>query len=422
MSVIIAYFTRNNARKIPPQVLSIWYNVAMKLTVAFIFAHVAYACLAGASAAPDAALLNQAREEARTLLTDDFRRLNTGRATLLEVAERVADMASADTNSSALQRILQEGAFNMYRGADNLRRAAERRVPFWINLGSDAEFEFAACPAGSFTMGFEGDPASAGFRHKVNFSRPFWIARHQTTKRLYDTFRKLSEMSDEEKAYGGMDSPVGGIPRVDIDAFCDFLTMRNRNRIPEGYVFRLPTDAEWEYALNADCVDPKDPYVRFKNGDMSVAAEISVVLEDVNDARVRYGLVAITTKDWVGPVFAVGTKRPNAWGLYDMLGNGAEMVLDTLPTNAVKVEFGEGRIGRENVHNYQDEETDPLRFAGTENVLLVLRGRPRWTRFAASWYCRTVRIDYPRWSRGQVFRVALAPDILAERTAKEAAR
>ena len=371
------------------------------------------------SAAPDVSALNAAREEVRALLAEDFRTLNGGRMSLVQLADRVADFAAA-SNSAAKARVLQEGAFNMYRAAGELQRAAERRVPLWVNLGTDAEFEFAACPAGSFTMGFEGDQTDVNFRHKVNITRPLWVARHQTTKRLYDTFRKVQWMSDEEKAYGGMDSPVGGIPRVEIDAFCDFLTHRNKNRIPEGYVLRLPTDAEWEYALNANCEDPEDPYVRFKNGDKSVEDEIAVVLEDVNGARARHGLKAITSKDWVGPVFAVGTKRPNAWGIYDMLGNGSEMVLDTLPPNAVKIGDGEGRIGRENVHGYQDEETDPLRFSGTGNVLLVLRGRPRWTRFAASWYCRTVRIDYPKWSRGQVFRVALAPDILAERNAKEA--
>ena len=387
----------------------------MKFIVALVLAHVACACLAVGSAAPDALSLDHAREEARALLADDFRRLNTGRMPLLELAERVSDMAAAATNAPAMRRVLHEGAFNMYRKADDLKRAAERRVPFWINLGTDAEFEFAACPAGSFTMGFGGDRTDVCFRHKVNFTHPFWIARYQTTKRIYDTFRKVQWMSDEEKAYGGMDSPVGGIPRGDIDAFCDFLTARNKSRIPEGYVFRLPTDAEWEYALNANCEEPDDPYVKFKNGDKSAEAEISVVLKDVNDARIKHGLAEISSKDWVGPVFAVGTKRPNAWGLYDMLGNGGEMVLDTLPLNALKIDYGEGRIGRENVHNYQDEETDPLRFSGTENVLLVLRGRPRWTRFAASWYCRTARVDYPKWSRGQVFRVALAPDILRER-------
>ena len=392
----------------------------MKFLVAIAVAFGAYACGAAGSVSPDAVALDQSREEARVLLADDFRSLNTGRMTLLELAEHVADIASATTNSPAMQRILHEGAFNMYREAGGLKRAAERHVPFWINLGTYAEFEFAACPAGAFQMGIEGDRSDVSFRHKVNITRPFWIARYQTTKRLYDTFRKVREMSDEEKVYGGMDSPVGGISRGAINAFCAFLTEQNKSRIPEGYVFRLPTDAEWEYALNANCEDPEDPYFKFKNGDTSVKAEIAVTLKDVNDARVLHGLRAISERDWVGPVFAVGTKQPNAWGIYDMLGNGSEMVLDTLPLNAVKIEYGEGRITRENVHNYQDEETDPLRYSGTENVLLVLRGRPRWTRFAASWYCRTVRIEYPSWSRGQVFRVALAPDILAERNAKGA--
>ena len=372
-------------------------------------------------AAPQAVALDEAREAVRALLAEDFRKLNAGSCTLIDVADHVADLASA-SNSPAMARVLQEGAFNMYREAGDLKRAAERHVPFWINLGTDAEFEFAACPAGAFQMGFEGDRTDVSFRHKVNITHPFWIARYQTTKRLYDTFRKVREMSDEEKAYGGMDSPVGGIPRRTINAFCAFLTKQNKSCIPEGYVFRLPTDAEWEYALNANCKGLEDPYVRFKNGDKSVEAEISVTLKDVNDVRAQHGLTAISERDWVGPVFAVGTKRPNAWGLYDMLGNGSEMVLDTLPLNAVNIEYGEGRIARENVHNYQDEETDPLRFSGTENVLLVLRGRPRWTRFAASWYCRTVRIEYPSWSRGQVFRVALAPDILAERNAKGTAQ
>lgn len=373
-----------------------------------------------AAAAPDVAALNAAREEIRALLAEDFRALNVGSLNLVQLADRVGDLAAA-SNSAARARVLQEGAFNLYRAAGELQRAAERRVPFWINLGTEAEFAFAACPAGSFKMGFEGDPTDAAFRHKVHFARPFWIARYQTTKRLYDTFRKVRGLSTEDKAYGGMDSPMGGIPRDAIDAFCAFLTKRNQDRIPEGYVFRLPTDAEWEYALNANCDDPDDPYVRFKNGDKSVEDEISVTRGFADTVRAAHGIGRISNGSWVGPVMSGGRKRPNAWGIYDMLGNGAEMVLDTLPPNAVKTEYGEGVIGRENVFNYKEEETDPLRFAGVQDVLFVFRGRPRWTRFAASWYCRTVRKAYPDSNRQQVFRVVLAPDILAERDEKEAA-
>ncbi len=373
-----------------------------------------------AAAAPDVAALNAAREEIRALLAEDFRALNVGSLNLVQLADRVGDLAAA-SNSAARARVLQEGAFNLYRAVGELQRAAERRVPFWINLGTEAEFAFAACPAGSFKMGFEGDPTDAAFRHKVHFARPFWIARYQTTKRLYDTFRKVRGLSTEDKAYGGMDSPMGGIPRDAIDAFCAFLTKRNQDRIPEGYVFRLPTDAEWEYALNANCDDPDDPYVRFKNGDKSVEDEISVTRGFADTVRAAHDIGRISNGSWVGPVMSGGRKRPNAWGIYDMLGNGAEMVLDTLPPNAVKTEYGEGVIGRENVFNYKEEETDPLRFAGVQDVLFVFRGRPRWTRFAASWYCRTVRKAYPDSNRQQVFRVVLAPDILAERDEKEAA-
>ena len=186
------------------------------------------------AATPDAVALDVAREEVRTLLADDFMALNEGRLTLLDVADRVVDLV-ATSNSAARQRILQEGAFNLYRKSDALGRAAERRVPFWINLGTEAEFKFEACPAGSFMMGCEGDRMSPNFRHRVNLPRPFWIARYQTTKRLYSTFRRVNYMSDEETLYGGMDIPHGGISRKDMDDFCAFLTYRNRDVVQEVF-------------------------------------------------------------------------------------------------------------------------------------------------------------------------------------------
>ena len=106
------------------------------------------------AAAPDSVALDAAREEARAALADGFRDLNAGRKTLLELAGHVADMAATATNSPAMQRVLQEGAFNMYREAGELNRAAERRVPFWINLGTDAEVESAAKKDSRAHIGF----------------------------------------------------------------------------------------------------------------------------------------------------------------------------------------------------------------------------------------------------------------------------
>ena len=368
------------------------------------------------------AALDEAREAARALLAEDFRKLNAGGCTLVDVADHVADLASA-SNSPAMARVLQEGAFNIYRKAGGLQRAAERHVPFWINLGTPAEFEFAACPAGSFMMGRDDDPKSDGFRHKVNISRPFWMARLQTTKRLYNTFRKVDWMLDEERLYGGMDTPAGGVPQSRINEFCAFLTSQNARRIPDGYVFRLPTDAEWEYALNANCEDAEDPYVRFKRGDRSAVEEISVTLKAVNDFRASRGRKPISEKTWVGPVFAVGQRRPNAWGIYDMLGNGREFVLDTIPRGAVDLSYGEGSLDRCYDFGYRDGETDPLHRAAETNAYAMLRGGPRWGRFTAGWYNRIVRdASYPDYDRQLVFRIVLAPDVLAERAKKGGGR
>ena len=383
----------------------------MKSILLAIFVVGAFVAVGGV-AAPDAVVLDAAREEVRTLLADDFRALNEGRLTLLDVADHVADLAAA-SNSAARLRILQEGAFNLYRESNALGRAAERRVPFWINLGTEAEFEFAACPAGSFTMGCDGERRDPQFRHRVNLPRPFWIAKYQTTKRLYNTFRRINSMTDEEKLYGGMDVPHGGLSRRDMEDFCAFLTSRNKDRLPKGYVFRLPTDAEWEYALNANCDDPADPYVRFRNGDISAKDEIAVSRRQVNELRTANGLRPI--KDGQGTVFAVGTKRPNAWGIYDMLGNGQEYILDTIPEDAVHRSFGEGAFNGTYDFGYADEETEPVRHVNDVNGLVITRGGVRYRRFGASWYGRTVVAPSSHWNGHYVFRIALAPDILGER-------
>ena len=387
----------------------------MKSILLAIFVVGAFVAVGGV-AAPDAVVLDAAREEVRTLLADDFRALNEGRLTLLDVADHVSDLAAA-SNSAARLRILQEGAFNLYREADALGRAAERRVPFWINLGTEAEFEFAACPAGSFTMGCDGERRDPQFRHRVNLPRPFWIAKYQTTKRLYSTFRRIDSLSEEEKLYGGMGIPHGGLSRKDMDDFCAFLTSRNKDRLPKGYVFRLPTDAEWEYALNANCDDPADPYVRFKGGDMSVAEEISVSWDMVNERRAAHGFDPILpAKKGQGTVFAVGTRPPNAWGIYDMLGNGQEYVLDTIPPDSIQRPYGEGVFDSGSYDfGYADEETEPLRHVNDANGLVITRGGVRYRRFDASWYGRTVVAPSSHWNGHYVFRIALAPDILGER-------
>ncbi len=94
--------------------------VKCRLAAAF-----ALAACGGTVAATDVADLNAAREEARTTLAGGFSDLNEGLIRLVELADRTADMAFATNATPAMQRILHEGAFNMYRTAGALERAAE---------------------------------------------------------------------------------------------------------------------------------------------------------------------------------------------------------------------------------------------------------------------------------------------------------
>jgi len=114
-------------------------------------------------------------------------------------------------------------------------------------------------------------------------------------------------------------------------AFCQKLTERERTagRLPTGYIYTLPTDAQWEYACRAGTTGPH-------------AGKLDEIAWYKNNSN------------WT--MHEVGTKKPNAWGLYDMHGNAIEWCLDwfkeklpggtvTDPVGSAK-DQGQGRVYR----------------------------------------------------------------------------
>jgi formylglycine-generating enzyme required for sulfatase activity len=97
--------------------------------------------------------------------------------------------------------------------------------------------------------------------------------------------------------------PVVGVNWDDAMAFCAWLTERERaaGRLPRGYVYTLPTEAEWEYACRtgSDGPEPANP----------------------TEFAWHLGVSGKNTQP-------VGTKQANAWGLHDMIGNVWEWCLD----------------------------------------------------------------------------------------------
>ena len=178
--------------------------------------------------------------------------------------------------------------------------------------------EFKLIPAGSFTMG-EGDDA-----HEVTLTTPFKMGVHEVAQAQYEQV-----MGFNPSHFKGGNHPVETVTWVRAVEFC-----RRLSDLPvekaAGHVYRLPTEAEWEYACRAGTT------TRYSFGD--------------DDSELGDYAWFGTLDDKTHPV---GTKRPNPWGLYDMHGNVWELCEDWVAkypsgnaTNPTGPSTGNNRVKR----------------------------------------------------------------------------
>ena len=160
---------------------------------------------------------------------------------------------------------------------------------------STAQVEFVKIPAGEFMMGCLPEDKDCIEdevpRHKVRLTKGFEMGKYEVTQAQWQAV-----MGSNPSQTVGPNNPVDSVDKDDIHAFLDKLNAKN-----DGYKYRLPTEAEWEYAARANAPEP--PRASLK----------------------EYAWFADNSDDESHPV---GLKKPNAWGLYDMLGNVREWVDD----------------------------------------------------------------------------------------------
>ena len=197
-------------------------------------------------------------------------------------------------------------------------------------------------PAGQFVMGSPRDEADRHddeVRHKVTISTPFYMGAYEVTqKEYYDVM--LPDFDHDSWQYargplhaglalfyrhrtGGGDytggklnlrHPMECVTWHKAREFCRKITERERkaDRLPKGYVYRLPTEAEWEYACRAGTTGPYNVRADRNGAEYLRSAEYLSSFANVGGGK---------TTD-------VGGRKPNAWGLYDMHGNVYEWCLD----------------------------------------------------------------------------------------------
>ncbi|MDB4770771.1 SUMF1/EgtB/PvdO family nonheme iron enzyme [bacterium] len=159
--------------------------------------------------------------------------------------------------------------------------------------------EFKLIPAGTFTMGdASGDDDETP--HEVTLAQPFKMGVHEVTQAQYEQV-----MGVNNSRFIGANNPVERVSWDDAVEFCRRLSDLPAEKAA-GNVYRLPTEAEWEYACRAGTT------TKYSFGDDESELE-------------QYGWCYANSGENTHPV---GSKQPNAWGLYGMQGNVAEWCQD----------------------------------------------------------------------------------------------
>ena len=174
------------------------------------------------------------------------------------------------------------------------------------DLPGGASMEFVWIAPGVFQMGSPESDSWGGASerpvHEVEISEGFWLGKYEVTQGEW-----ASVMGRNPSRYtGDARRPVERVSWNAVQAFIDTL-----NAAAGSVVYRLPTEAEWEYACRAGTT------TRWSLGD-----------EDGNDVSLLGNYAWYGGNDSPSGTKAVGGKLPNGWGLYDMHGNVREWVQD----------------------------------------------------------------------------------------------
>lgn len=200
---------------------------------------------------------------------------------------------------------------------------------------------------GTFTMGSPENETRRDLDehlHQVKLTRGFYFWSTEVTQKQWKEIMQSEPWLGGAYTRSGDQLPAGAMSIAEAMSFCSKLTEieRTTGTLPKGFEYRLPTEAEWEYACRAG-----SQTAYFSGNDDQTLKKIA-----------RFNL----NSEGLG-VLQVATRKPNSWGLYDMHGNVWEFCLDQ-----AEWEVGPNAIRHLVNDAYRDGVIDPQSKKGSEFV------------------------------------------------------
>ena len=228
-------------------------------------------------------------------------------------AERGAEQAMAEADRVAAAIPLTSGWTKETRQVTLVLPLGNRQeeVTYWVNT---VGMKFVPLPAGEFLMGQDNSPKfpDAEPAHRVRITRPFFMGAHEVTRAQYESISgKWIPGGRQGPQFG--DEPAHRIKWDDAQRFCRILSQQ------EGLAYRLPTEAEWEYAYRAGT--KTSTYLGVGgNRDLTELCCIYYQPKAIA-AKDKYKITRYHPEP-------VGTFPANPFGLFNMAGNVSEWCQD----------------------------------------------------------------------------------------------